>query len=276
MNPMIKVQCIKHIYKDSTEVSLCGVDFVVEKGQRVVILGANGEGKTTLLSHVLGLLKPVEGTVEVLGMAPYQDFKKTRKQMGVVFQNVDEQMIGPRVYDDIAFTPRNEGMDEEEIHKKVQALAKELGILSLLSKIPHYLSGGQKKKVALAGAMIMNPSILVLDEPFDSLDPRSKQEFIDLLNYVHKEKGTTLLLTTHDMNIVPLIADVVYVIHQGHIVLKGTWQEVFQKEDILYQAQLQPPLLVDLFLRLQKKGYPISLPATVEEGEKQLLSILDK
>ncbi len=276
MKPMIKVQCIKHIYRDRTEVRLCGMDFIVEQGQRVVVLGANGEGKTTLLSHVLGLLKPVEGTVEVAGMPPYENFKETRKKMGVLFQNVDEQMIGPRVYDDIAFTPRNEGMKEEEVDEKVHALAKELGIASLLSKIPHYLSGGQKKKIALAGAMITEPPLLILDEPFDSLDPQSKEEFIDLLNYFHKKKGTTILLTTHDMNIVPLISDVVYVIHQGHIVLKGTWQEVFQQEEILQKAHLKSPLLVDLFLGLQRKGYPVSLPATSEEAKKQLLTLLDK
>ncbi|NMA84194.1 MAG: energy-coupling factor ABC transporter ATP-binding protein [Epulopiscium sp.] len=276
MNPMVKVQCIKHIYPDRTEVSLCGMDFIIEQGQRVVVLGANGEGKTTLLSHVLGLLKPVEGTVEVMGLSPYDHFHQTRRQMGVVFQNADEQMIGPRVYDDIAFTARNEGMQEEEIKEKVKAMAKELGIEPLLSKVPHYLSGGQKKKVALAGAMITEPPLLILDEPFDSLDPKSKNEFIDQLNYFHQKKGTTLLITTHDMNIVPLIADVVYVIYQGQIVLKGSWEEVFQKEEILEKAHLQAPLLVDLFLRLRKKGYNLSLPATTEEGEAQILTLLDK
>ena len=166
MNKVVHVNCLKHIYPDHTEVDLCGLDFVVNKGEKVVILASNGAGKTTLLNHILGFLTPLEGTVEVLGMSPKKDFEKLRKKLGVVFQNVDEQIIGPRVYDDIGFTLKNNGIKKDQVDRMVTEIAEDFGIHPLLNKIPHYLSGGQKKKVALAGAMVMNPEILVLDEPF--------------------------------------------------------------------------------------------------------------
>ncbi len=118
MNPTVRVNCLKHVYPDRTEVDLCGLDFVVPEGERVVILASNGAGKTTLINHILGFLSPLEGTVEVMGMSPKKDFHIIRKNIGVIFQNVDEQIIGPRVYDDIAFTPRNDGLGKEEVDKK--------------------------------------------------------------------------------------------------------------------------------------------------------------
>ncbi|HHT65050.1 MAG TPA: ATP-binding cassette domain-containing protein [Clostridiales bacterium] len=274
MEHLIKVHCIRHVYPDKTEVNLCGLDFVVKAGERVVILGPNGAGKTTLLSHILGLLSPVEGRVEVMGMQPDKHFNQVRKHIGIVFQNVDEQIIGPRVYDDIAFTLRNEGMPRQEVEERVQNIASLLGIEDILDKIPHYLSGGQKKKVALAGAISMLPQILILDEPFDGLDPKSKEEMIDLLNRLNREKGITLVMTTHDINIVPGISDLIYVLHKGLIVTKGSPDQVFGQVELLREANLQPPILMDLFDRLRKKGYPLELLADVSDAEAQLLSIL--
>lgn len=274
MEHLIKVHCIRHVYPDKTEVNLCGLDFVVKAGERVVILGPNGAGKTTLLSHILGLLSPVEGRVEVMGMQPDKHFNQVRKHIGIVFQNVDEQIIGPRVYDDIAFTLRNEGMPRQEVEERVQNIASLLGIEDILDKIPHYLSGGQKKKVALAGAISMLPQILILDEPFDGLDPKSKEEMIDLLNRLNREKGITLVMTTHDINIVPGISDLIYMLHKGLIVTKGSPDQVFGQVELLREANLQPPILMDLFDRLRKKGYPLELPADVSDAEAQLLSIL--
>ncbi|TCT16759.1 cobalt/nickel transport system ATP-binding protein [Natranaerovirga pectinivora] len=272
---IVKVCCLKHIYPDKTEVNLCGLDFVVEKGKKVVVLGANGSGKTTLLAHVLGLLSPVEGIVEVMGKQPHKEFNEVRKHLGVVFQNVDEQIIGPTVYDDMAFTARNDKMPKNEIDTKVKEIAKTLRIDELLDKIPHYLSGGQKKKVALAGAMVTNPEILILDEPFDALDPKSKWEMVEYLNLLNKEKGTSLIITTHDINVVPHIADVVYVIDKGVFTLKGCSEEVFNEIDLLKEANLEAPLFNELFNRLKKRGYDLGCPVTVEDAEAQLLKLLE-
>lgn len=274
MEPIIKVQCLKHIYPDKTEVNLCGLDFRVMKGERIVILGPNGAGKTTLISHILGLLKPVEGTIEVLGLNPHKSFNTVRKKIGVVFQNVDEQIIGPRVYDDIAFTPRNDGMGKEEIDQRVKNVARSLGIEELLSKIPHYLSGGQKKKVALAGALIMMPEILIMDEPFDSLDPRSKAEMVSLLNDLNKKHGITIIYTTHDINIVPEIADKIYVINNGNIVVTGSPLEVFSQVELIRRANLEPPILIDLFTRLEARGFSVGIPRSIDEAEESLVENL--
>ncbi len=274
MEHIIKVNCIRHIYPDKTEVSLCGLDFLVEPRQRVIILGPNGAGKTTLLSHILGLLSPVEGQVEVMGMRPDKNFNLIRQKVGVVFQNVDEQIIGPRVYDDIAFTPRNERMSKKEVDDRVREVAAMLGLEDILEKIPHYLSGGQKKKVALAGAISMMPEILIMDEPFDGLDPKSKAEMITLLNELNYKYGITLIITTHDINIVPKIADLIYVINHGHIVTKGSPREVFSQVDLLKDANLEPPILTELFERLREKGYSLEVPNSVDGAVEQLDKIL--
>ncbi len=276
MEPIIKVACLKHVYPDKTEVSVCGLEFVVKKGERVVILGPNGAGKTTLLAHILGLLSPIEGIVTVLGKDPYRSFKEIRKKIGVVFQNVDEQIIGPKVYDDIAFTARNDGLSEQEVKEKVAAIAKELKIETIMEKIPHYLSGGQRKKVALAGALVMNPEILILDEPFDGLDPESKKEMIVTINRLQQTLGTTIIMTTHDINIVPSAADRVYILHQGNIVATGTPDDIFCQTQLLKEASLESPILHDLFFRLKQKGHTNSSPATVEEAETEIIRMINQ
>jgi cobalt/nickel transport system ATP-binding protein len=198
-----------------------------------------------------------------------------RKYIGVVFQNVDEQIIGPRVYDDIAFTLRNNGYPRAEADRLVLEAASALGIEDILMKIPHYLSGGQKKKVALAGAVVAAPDILILDEPFDGLDPKAKQEMIQLLNRLNSEKGISLVFTTHDINLVPQIADVIYVLCCGHIITRGTPADVFSQDELLRQANLEPPILTELFSRLKKRGFPIEMPIDMEQAEAQLVTLLD-
>lgn len=276
MRKVVHVNCLKHVYPDHTEVDLCGLDFVVNEGEKVVILASNGAGKTTLLNHILGFLTPLEGSVEVLGMSPKKDFNKLRKKLGVVFQNVDEQIIGPRVYDDIGFTPKNDGVDKETVDRMVNEIAKDFDIDALLSKIPHYLSGGQKKKVALAGAMVMKPEILILDEPFESLDPKSKTEMVRHLNEINDKYNTTMIITTHDINLVPEIADVIYVIDQGHVVAKGDYKQVFSNYEAIIKADLEVPILIELFLKLKAQGYDLESPKNLSDAEEQLITILQK
>jgi cobalt/nickel transport system ATP-binding protein len=276
MENLIEVECLKHIYPDKTEVSVCGLHFTAKEGERVTILGPNGAGKTTLLFHILGLLKPVEGKVSVMGMEPFKQFNELRKHVGVVFQNVDEQIIGPRVYDDIAFTPRSEGYSKEKVDDMTKNISQSLGIEGLLNKIPHYLSSGQKKKVALAGALVMKPKLLILDEPFDSLDSKSKTEMIAILNSINKEHGTTIITTTHDINIVPYIADTIYILNNGSIVAKGNPQEVFSQSDLLKDANLETPILSELFSRLRDRGFEVSIPYTLDDAELNILKIIEK
>ncbi|WP_406677927.1 energy-coupling factor ABC transporter ATP-binding protein [Moorella sp. ACPs] len=274
MTEVVRVRCLRHVYPDKTEVRLCGLDFVVRAGERVMILGPNGSGKTTLLAHLTGLLKPVEGEVRVLGVDPVREFASLRRRVGVVFQNVDEQIIGPTVWDDIAMAPRNTGLSTREVKELVEDILRAMDLYHLKDKIPHYLSGGEKKKVALAGAMVMRPELLLLDEPFDGLDPRSKREMIRLLEQFNHRFGTTIVMTNHDINLVPLVADRIYVISEGMILLQGSPREVFARPDILRQANLEPPLLVELFAHLSREGIPVNLPLTLEEAREELLPLL--
>jgi cobalt/nickel transport system ATP-binding protein len=214
METIVSVSCLKHVYPDTTEIHICGLDFVVDRGERVVILGGNGSGKTTLLYHILGLLVPNEGRVSVFGVNPAESYNTIRERIGVLLQNVDEQILSPTVWDDISFSPRNYGYGKEEIARMVEQVMAELGILHLRDKICHYLSGGEKRKLALAGALVMRPELLILDEPFEGLDSRSRAELVSLLNKRNQE-GMTIVMSTHDLNLVASFADRVYVLSRG-------------------------------------------------------------
>lgn len=271
---IVRVSCLKHVYPDKTEVSLCGLDFVVRRGERVAVLGPNGSGKTTLLAHLMGLLSPLEGVVNVLGAQPKKDFRKIIKKIGVVFQRVDEQIIGPTVWDDVAFSPRNHGLPRDEIRSRVEASLSEVGILHLKDKVPHYLSGGEKKKVALAGALVMEPELLILDEPFDGLDPRSKNEILDLLNAHSRARGTALVVTTHDVNLVPAIANTVFILRKGEILASGKPLDIFQQPDVLKKANLEPPALMQLFGVLHREGFGVTVPIDLPDALNQMRTIL--
>lgn len=271
MEEIVSVRCLKHMYPDRTEVSLCGLDFSARRAEKVVILGANGSGKTTLLMHLTGLLRPVKGEVRVLGVDPSREFGKIRSRVGVVLQNAGEQIVGPTVWDDVAFGPRNSGVNGSRLEEMVESIMREVGISSIGKKVPHYLSGGEKKKVALAGAMVSRPEVLILDEPFDGLDARSQSEIMDLINRFNREFGTALIMTTHDVDIVPLMADTVYVLSMGGIVLRAGPREALSNSDVLREANLRPPVLVELAREMEKAGVGIGVPLTVGEARDAIL-----
>ncbi|MDA8234294.1 MAG: energy-coupling factor ABC transporter ATP-binding protein [Clostridia bacterium] len=274
MRELARVRCLRHVYPDRTEVCLCGLDFVVQEKDRLVVLGPNGSGKTTLLAHLMGLLEPVEGEVEVFGTNPCKDFDLVRRRLGVVFQNVDEQIIGPTVWDDVAFSLLNNGIPVDEACLMVEEILEDLGISHLRNKIPHYLSGGEKRKVALAGAMVMKPELLILDEPFTGLDPKSKGEILEALLKLNEKYGTALVVTTHEIDLVPVLANKVYVLDRGNLVLCGTPGEVLTNLEVLQKACLEPPILVELFRRLADRGLAVGTPITMEEAEEQLLLLV--
>jgi cobalt/nickel transport system ATP-binding protein len=270
--PIVRVSCVRHTYPDRTIVHLCGLDFVVERGQRVVILGPNGCGKSTLLFHILGLLEPQEGAVSVFGVDPARQFSKIRERVGVVLQNVDEQILAPTVWDDVSFSPRNYGYTGAEVDTMVEAALERVGITHLRHKICHYLSGGEKRKVALAGALVLQPELLVLDEPFEGLDPASRADLVELLNQLHQEHGITFVTATHDINVVKAMADVVYVlVRGGEIVAHGSPDEVFRNPELLRASNLEPPVLAELFARLEAQGLSLGRPLSVDDAARALL-----
>ena len=275
MEEIVRISCIRHIYPDSTEVYLCGLDFVVRRGERVVIIGPNGSGKTTLLFHILGLLKADKGDIKVFGHDPSKNFDKIREKIGVVLQNVEDQIIAPTVEEDVSFAPRNYGYPQHGIEHLVDEALSELGISNIRKKLCHYLSGGEKRKVALAGALVLKPELLVLDEPFEGLDPMSRKELAALLNRLNQKWGMSILMSTHDINIVSQMADSVYVLGEGgRIMVRDTPAELFSRTDYYKHARLDFPILVELFKELQEKGLDVGLPADVSDAAERIINII--
>jgi cobalt/nickel transport system ATP-binding protein len=251
------------------------LDFVVNRGERVVVLGGNRSGKTTLLYHILGLLKPDEGRVSVFGVNPSTDYPEVRKRIGVLLQNVEEQILSPTVWEDVSFSPRNYGYDREETRRRVEAVLAEFGISRLRDKICHYLSGGEKRKVALAGALVMSPELLVLDEPFEGLDTRSRTELVEILNRRNREEGMSIIMSTHDLNLVGSFADRVYVLARGEgVVAAGTPRDIFTEVEALTRSSIDPPVLTELFNRLRKQGLDVPMPVNVEQAVEELTRFL--
>ena len=246
---------------------------MVGRGERVVVVGPNGCGKTTLLFHILGLLEPQEGEVTVFGVNPARHFNHIRERIGVLLQNVDEQIIAPTVWDDVSFSPRSYGYAAAEVERMVTAALEQVGIAHLRHKVCHHLSGGEKRKVALAGALVLEPELLVLDEPFEGLDPSSRSDLVELLNRLHREQGVSLVMATHDINVVPVMADRVYVlVGGGEIVAQGPPREIFQDPGLLRRSNVEPPVLAELFQRLEERGVALGRPVTVEEAARAILA----
>ena len=258
------VSCVLHSFDDGTAVHLCGLDFCAHKGERTVLLGPNGAGKSTLLAHLLGLLKSDEGVVRVFGVDPHDKWREIRQRIGVVLQNVDVQLIMPTVYDDICFSARQYGWERERVEAAATEIMTRLGITELAGRTPQSLSGGEKRKVALAGALLTRPELLVLDEAFEGLDPASRRVIVDLLAELSRDDGVSIVLTTHDIDAVAEIADYCYVLRAGgEIVLSGTPAEIFEHADLLTASNIRPPILAELFEQLGSDERPLTVDEAV-------------
>lgn len=273
--PIVAVNCIRHVYPDRTEVSLCGMEFTVQPGEIVAALAANGAGKTTLLQHITGMLRPVEGSVRIFGLDPYKEFEKVRSRLGVVFQNPAEQIIGPTVEEDIAFGLGALKLSPSERESRVRWAMEQLGIEHLKNKVPHYLSGGEIKKVALAGALATKPELLVLDEPFAELDVRAVGDLVALLRRICQEQGMALVFTSHQLEPVALLADTVYVLNEGRVEAKGKPLDVFQQEKALEASRLKAPELFRLVALLRRAGLNIEPTTEVEAIAAQIITAIE-
>ena len=271
LEPLVSVNCLRHVYPDRTEVSLCGLEMEVNPGEIVAVLAANGAGKTTLLQHITGMLRPVEGSVRVFGLDPYEDFERVRPRLGVVFQNPAEQIIGPTVGEDIAFGMGHLKLSRQEQDARVEAILQRLGISHLKDKVPHYLSGGEVKKVALAGALVTGPELLVLDEPFSQLDMAAIKSLVSLLRSVSREDRTAIIFTSHQLEPAALLADTVYVLNGGQVAARGKPVAVFQQQTVLEQSCLQAPDLFRLVALLQQGGLEIHADLDVEKVAAEIL-----
>jgi len=203
---------------------------------------------------------------------------KVRQKVGIVFQNPDDQLFAPTVEEDVAFGPLNVGLDQDEVERRVAESLERVGMAGFEKKPPHHLSGGQKKRVAIAGILAMSPEIMVLDEPTSGLDPKGASRILHLLHKLNQE-GMTIVISTHDVDLVPLYASQVYIISEGHIIKEGTPQDVFSDEETIRNANLRLPRIAHLMEILQKKDelpFEKPYPLTIGEARKKLLKEFDE
>ena len=265
-------------YPDGT-LALKGVNFKVKRGEMVALLGPNGAGKSTLFLHFNGILKPHKGEILIKGKPINYDSKsllEVRKTVGIVFQNPDDQLFAPTVMEDVAFGPLNLGYSEEEVKKIVKEVLKAVGMEGYENKPPHYLSGGEKKRVAIAGVLAMKPEIMVLDEPTAGLDPLGASKIMELLYKLNRE-GMTVIISTHDVDLVPVYANRVYVMNKGEIITEGTPREVFSKVDLIRKANLRLPRVAHLVEILNKEdNIPVEMGYTIGEVRANILEYLKR
>ncbi|MFX1563300.1 MAG: energy-coupling factor ABC transporter ATP-binding protein [Promethearchaeota archaeon] len=265
----VDMQGVQYRYPDG-HVALDDIDFQVGLHERAVILGANGAGKSTLLSVMSGILEPTKGSIKILHteLTP-KTVRSLRASMGLVFQEPDNQLFMPTLFEDVAFGPLNMGLPVEEVRERVSEALDIVGLSNLRDKPPHHLSVGEKKRAAIATVLAMQPKILILDEPTAHLDPKSRMEFIDFLTQLHQEGDLTLITATHDVDSVPLLADRAYILSQGKLIRAGTVADAFSDTETLRKANLMPPIMTQLFQRIhnfskQKGNGP--LPMTLHEA----------
>lgn len=245
-----------------------GVSLEIEKGSFTAILGKNGSGKSTLAKNLNGLLLPSAGVVYVNGFDTRSDehIWDVRQSAGMVFQNPDNQLVSAIVEDDVAFGPENLGVEPQEIRRRVDASLEAVNMGKFRKKPPHLLSGGQKQRIAIAGVVAMRPECIIFDEPTAMLDPKGRQEIMDIISELHEE-GITVILITHFME-EAAEAERVVVMHDGKVLLDGTPAEVFSQRELLQSVNLDIPLAVEIASLLREKG--IDVPETIISTEEMV------
>ena len=268
---LIETRNLTYFYSGRVK-ALDNINFIAPRNARIAVIGSNGAGKSTLFKHFNGIFRPTSGLVLIRGEPiTNANIREVRKFVGIVFQNADDQIFSPTVEQDVAFGPTNLGLDEETIHHRVHEALKIMGIEDLAERVPHHLSGGEKKRVAIAGAIAMEPEVLVLDEPTAGLDSKGIHDLLGFINTLKQRSGMTVIFSTHDVSLVPEIADYIYVLNKGAIVAQGTIAEVFVQTDLLKSVRLDVPAYPKLIRSLQEQGIPVSMAFTYEEAEKAFL-----
>jgi len=271
----IQLENLNFIYPDGTH-ALKDINMKIKKGERVAVIGSNGAGKSTLFLHFNGILRPSSGILKIDGEPiSYQkkDLINIRQKVGLVFQNPDDQLFSPTVKEDVAFGPMNLGLPREEVEMRVKDSLGVVGMQGYDKKPPHHLSGGEKKRVAIAGILAMKPEIMVLDEPTTGLDPLGGDMIMNILYKLNHEK-MTIIIASHDVELVTLFANNIYVLHDGVIIGEGSPEEVFTNLKLLRKAHLKPPRAADLLYRLKNDGIPVEIKLTVKEAHHELLRLL--
>ncbi len=271
---IIETRNLTHIYRGKIK-ALDSVNFKARPGERIALIGANGAGKSTLFKHFNGILKPTSGEV-LIKEEPVtsKNILDARKTVGVVFQDPDDQIFAPTVKQDVAFGPMNLGLSEDVIEKRVRESLETVRLTGFEERAPHHLSTGEKKKVAIAGILAMQPEVLVLDEPTAGLDPGGAIRLIRLINEMNRYLGITTIIATHEVDIVPLLADRVCIMSSGKIIGDGTPQEIFSTDELIKKTHLRLPIVAQLIEMLQEEGVPVNVKFTLEEARDEILRVV--
>lgn len=282
MEAILETKKLSHIYSAGTpfeRAALLDVEFTAYQGEYLGIIGHTGSGKSTLIQHLNGLLKPTSGQVLFQGTDIWKDAKTTREtrfQVGLVFQYPEYQLFEETIYKDIAFGPKNMGLSEEEVDRRVRKAARFVGLKEeQLEKSPFELSGGQKRRVAIAGVIAMEPKVLILDEPTAGLDPVGVESILGNIRDYHEAHNATIILVSHSMEDVARTVDRLVVVNDGTLPYQGTPSEVFQHGQELEAMGLGVPQMTRVFNRLKGMGFDIgSSVFTIEQAKKAILDTL--
>ena len=273
MNPILQVENLNYIYSKGTPFehkALDNVNFSVERGEFIGIIGHTGSGKSTLMQHMNGLLKPTSGKILLDGVDIWSDKKLTRQarfRVGLVFQYPEYQLFEETCYKDIAFGPKNMGLEPEEIDRRVREAAASVGLREdQLEMSPFDLSGGQKRRVAIAGVLAMEPEVLILDEPTAGLDPAGREEILGHIEHYRQSHNATIMMVSHSMDDVARLTDRLLVMNGSHLAMDGTPAEVFQRAEELLEMGLNIPQVTRVFLELKKMGAPVEPVYTIEQA----------
>ena len=280
MKPILKIENLNYIYSAGTPFehkALDNVNFSVNRGEFIGIIGHTGSGKSTLMQHLNGLLKPTSGKVILDGEDIWSDKKLTRQakfRVGLVFQYPEYQLFEETVYKDIAFGPKNMGLSEEEIDRRVREAAGFVGLTEKQLEVsPFDLSGGQKRRVAIAGVIAMEPEVLILDEPTAGLDPSGREEILSNIEAYRQAKNATIMMVSHSMEDVARLTDRLLVMSGSRLAMDGTPMEVFTRAQELVDMGLSIPQVTQVFLRLQQMGLDVTPVYTIEQAVAQLKKI---
>ena len=280
--PLI-IKNLYHTYQIGTPYethALRDINLEIREGEFIGLIGHTGSGKSTLVQHLNGLLKPSSGEIIVDGLNISEKrvkLKEVRKKVGLVFQYPEHQLFEETVLKDVSFGPGNLGLSPKEIEKRAKKALQMVGLdyNEVKDKSPFYLSGGQKRRVAIAGVLAMEPKYLILDEPTAGLDPRGRDEILEQINYLHKQLKITVILVSHSMDDVARLADRLIVMHRGQVELTGTPREVFQHADRLKQIGLGIPTVTALLQELKARGLDVRTDLiTVEEAKNEIVRAL--
>ncbi|KEH90953.1 cobalt ABC transporter ATPase [Clostridium novyi A str. BKT29909] len=262
-------------YEDGTN-ALNNISLKIEKGKKIAFLGVNGAGKSTLFLNFNGILKPSSGEVLYKGEKikyTHSYLNELRKNIGIVFQDPDNQLFSANVYQEVSFGAMNLDLEETEVRKRVDEGLKSVNMYEYKDKAVHFLSYGQKKRVSIADILVMEPEIIIFDEPTSSLDPKHAKQIVEIFNEIN-EVGITVILSTHDVEIAYSWADYIIVMKDGKVVKSGEPVGIFKDDDFIKDVYLDKPIVLEVYEKLVEKGY-IELQDNIPRNKDELIKILD-